>query len=69
MTESKKPTHIAYHVRDYKAGERENSDWTRVGAAWQHEDGDGINIEILDGLAVTGRIVLRKNKPKDKAAA
>jgi hypothetical protein len=68
MAETKKPTHIAYNVRDYKAGDKQDSDWTRVGAAWEHKDGDGFDIH-LEALPVSGRIVLRKNKPKEKAAA
>lgn len=52
---SKKPALIAYHVRDVKGGE---SYWTRIGAAWAHDDGQGFNIQI-DVVPLDGRITLR----------
>ena len=49
------PTHIAYHVRT-----RVNapSIWTRVGAAWAHEDGKGFNLQI-EIVPFDGKITLR----------
>ena len=54
-TTSKKPTHIAYHVRE-KAGAE--SFWTRIGSAWAHADGNGFNIQI-ETVPLDGRITLR----------
>ena len=48
---SKTPSHIVYHVRDREGGD---PIWTRIGAAWPHNDGKGFNIQTLDG-----RLVLR----------
>lgn len=53
-TESKAPTHIAYHVRESK----DKSFWTRIGAAWQHKDGKGFNIQV-DTVPLDGRISIR----------
>lgn len=54
--EPKAPAYIAYHVAD--RGE-DKSFWTRIGAAWAHEDGKGLSLNLdlvpIDG----GRIVLR----------
>ena len=59
--EPKAPALIAYHVAD--RGE-EKSFWTRIGAAWDHEDGKGFTLN-LDLVPVSaGRIVLRV--PSDK---
>lgn len=52
----KSPTHIAYHVRDGKEGSK--GFWTRCGAAWQHKDGQGLNVE-LEFVPLDGRIQLR----------
>ena len=52
---SKSPSHIAYHVRE---GKDDRGFWTRVGAAWPHNDGKGFNIS-LDSMPLDGRIVLR----------
>lgn len=52
---SKQPSHIAYQVRDRKAGE---SFWTRIGSAWQHADGKGFNIQV-NAMPIDGRISLR----------
>ncbi|HVX13828.1 MAG TPA: hypothetical protein VHC22_21780 [Pirellulales bacterium] len=53
-TASKAPTHIAYQVRDGK----DKGFWTRIGAAWQHKDGKGFNIQ-LDCMPFDGSIALR----------
>ncbi len=54
-TASKTPTHIAYHVKDGGSGK---GYWTRIGAAWPHQDGNGFNIQI-ESVPLDGRITLR----------
>ncbi len=58
----RKPTHAIYHVR----GEAKNAYWTRVGAAWIHDDGEGLSL-ALDFVPVNadGRLVVRANKPAE----
>lgn len=60
----KSPTHVAYHVTE----RGEKSFWTRIGAAWQHADGNGFNIQLeltpLDGR-VTLRIATEKKEPAE----
>lgn len=48
------PTYIAWHV----AERDEKGYWTRVGAAWDHKDGEGLTLQ-LDMVPMNGRIVLR----------
>jgi hypothetical protein len=52
-TQSKRPTHHAYAVREGK----EKNYFTRIGAAWRHKSGNGFNIE-LEIVPSSGRIVL-----------
>jgi hypothetical protein len=53
---AKGPQLIAYHVAE--RGD-DKSYWTRIGAAWDHDDGKGLTLQ-LDLLPVDGgRIVLR----------
>lgn len=52
---AKRPSHIAYQVRD---GDNDKSYFNKVGAAWAHQDGQGYNIQ-LDSVPVDGRITLR----------
>ena len=56
----KSPDYIAFHVRDGE--EKGKGFWTRIGAAWNHKDGEGLSLQLdlvpLDG----GRIVLRTPK-------
>jgi hypothetical protein len=53
--EAKAPAFIAYYVED----KEDKSFWTRIGAAWDHEDGKGLTLQ-LDLVPVSGgRIVLR----------
>ena len=61
--ETTPPALIAWHV----AERGEKKFWNRIGAAWEHEDGDGLTLQ-LDLLPVAGgRIVLRKPKEDDQA--
>jgi hypothetical protein len=56
------PALIAWHV----AERGEKKFWNRIGAAWEHEDGEGLTLQ-LDLMPVTGgRIVLRKPKEDEK---
>lgn len=59
---SKAPSHIAYHVRDRKAGD---AIWTRIGSAWQHADGKGFNLQV-EIVPLDRRISLRL--PAEKTA-
>jgi hypothetical protein len=59
------PTLIAWHVAEWG----EQKFWTRIGAAWQHKDGEGMGLQ-LDLLPVAGgRIVLRAPKHEEEGAA
>ena len=51
---SKSPSHVAYQVRD----RGEKSYWTRIGSAWPHADGGGLNV-TLECVPLDGRITLR----------
>lgn len=51
-----RPSHVAYWVKD--RGENQKSSWQRVGAAWPHADGKGMNV-VLDLMPLDGRITLR----------
>ena len=54
--EPKAPAFIAYHVAERG---KDKSFWTRIGAAWDHEDGKGLTLN-LDLVPVNGgRVVLR----------
>ena len=59
---SNKPTLYAYAVKD--RGRNRASIWTKIGAAWPHEKGNGFTIE-LDALPLDGRIVLTEPKPDE----
>ncbi len=54
-TSAKTPSHVAYQVRDREGGK---GFWTRIGSAWMHADGKGLNIQ-LEVVPLDGRIVLR----------
>jgi hypothetical protein len=40
---------------------KEKSIWTRIGAAWAHDDGEGLTI-TLTAVPVDGRLVVRRVK-------
>lgn len=52
----RKPDFIAYSVRESRDGK---GHWNKVGAAWQHRDGQGLDIQ-LESLPLDGRLTLRE---------
>ena len=59
--DTKTPAMIAYHVP-----EREKAPWTRIGAAWDHKDGEGFSLTLDLVPASSGRIVLRAFSEKQE---
>ena len=57
---SNPPAFIAYHVPS-----RDKAPWTRIGAAWQHKDGEGLNLELDLIPLAGGRVVLRTYEPQE----
>jgi hypothetical protein len=57
MTENTKakPAYEAFVVDETG----KSTQWTKVGAAGNHEDGKGINLTLVHGLSVSGKLVLR----------
>ena len=61
-TKGSKPTHGVFHVREGKKGGK--GFWTRIGAAWMHDDSKGLNV-MLDLIPTgDGKIVIRADEPK-----
>ena len=63
----KLPVYIAYTVSAHDPDDK--GFWTQIGAAWQHDDGEGFNLK-LNALPIDGQIVLRTRKDpanKDKS--
>ena len=60
-----RPTMKAFVVEDKEEDSEEKPFWTRVGSAWPHGDGKGLNIQIASGVAVSGRLVLREYTEQD----
>jgi hypothetical protein len=61
---AKLPDFIAYHVQS----KGEKAFWTRVGASWLHNDGNGMTMQ-LETFPIDGRIVLRAPREQDEAGA
>ena len=66
-TEKQGPALVAFHVREAKDGKGKGF-WTRIGAAWPHEDGEGFNVQF-DIVPLNGRIVLRTPKADEGEGA
>lgn len=60
QTTSKKPSHYVYHVRDREGGK---GFFTKVGAAWIHNDGRGYSVQ-LEIVPLDGRLSLRTAEEK-----
>ncbi len=63
--ESTAPAFIAYHVTE-KSDDK--SFWTRIGAAWEHDDRNGLTLQLELLPASGGRIVLRTPNDEEKGA-
>jgi CHC2-type zinc finger protein len=66
---SGKPSHKVFVVEDKAVaeGEEPNAFWTRIGSAWPHKDGKGLNL-VLSALPTNSRLVLREYTEKDEKA-
>lgn len=61
----RKPTHAVYHVR----GEGKPAHWTQIGAAWLHDDKQGLNLSMdLMPVKADGRLVIRIKADKPETA-
>jgi hypothetical protein len=47
-------------------GEGDKAYWTKIGAAWPHDDGKGFNIQ-LSCMPLNGRLVVREPKADAEA--
>jgi hypothetical protein len=56
-------------VENYEDGAgAEKTNWTRVGVAFPHKDGNGLNVE-LRAIPVSGKLVIRRHEAKLKPSA
>lgn len=58
MTNTNRPSHQIFVVD----GEGDKAVWTRIGAAWPHKNGGGFTVQLVAGLSVSGRFVIRPSK-------
>ncbi len=56
----KEPAYVAYHVKE---GSKGQSYFNKIGAAFEHKDGQGYNV-VLDATPVNGRVTLRSAKER-----
>ena len=59
------PDFIAYTVSEH-GDDKKGGFWNQIGAAWNHEDGDGFSAKI-SALPINGQIVFRARKDKPAA--
>ena len=62
------PSHIVYAVkRTSQTGEKgKGGFWTKIGAAWMHKDGKGLDIVLELIPAGEPRLVLREREEAEK---
>jgi hypothetical protein len=53
-----RPSHDVFVV------EGDSAFWSRIGAAWKHDDGKGFNVN-LTALPLNGKLVIREPKPRE----
>lgn len=62
-TNPKYPTHTVYSLKVKEGSEK--MEWHKAGVAWEHLDGEGLNLS-LDSLGQKIALTVRKNKPNIK---
>lgn len=60
-----KPTHRAFIVEPAPEGSDRKPRWIEIGAVWPHKGGNGFDVVLPQGLAVSGRIVCMKAKDEE----
>jgi hypothetical protein len=62
------PQFIAYIVIDPPggAGPDSRSMWRPVGSVWKHKNGNGFDLVVYPGIAVSGRLVVTERRERDK---
>lgn len=65
---SGRPSHKCYVVDDNSTDDQSTDKawWTRIGSAWPHKDGKGLNV-VLQAAPLNGRLVLREYTDEDAA--
>jgi hypothetical protein len=65
-TTKQRPTHRIYSV---SKGEEGKANWTVIGAAWPHKDGQGFGLHFTAKPLDGAEIVLRAVKDQEEGAA
>ena len=62
------PKYLGVFVtEDYQSNGEDRTSYTRVGAAFPHKKGSGFNIQIQDGISVSGQLVALPPRPRQTA--
>ena len=67
MTKVIKPDYEVFMVKDFGSPKEKKSKWTKVGAGWTHQDGEGMNIQ-LDAVPVDGKLNIRKYRERNESS-
>ena len=54
---------VVEKYEDHEGAEKAN--WTRIGVAFPHKDGNGLNVE-LKAIPVSGKLVIRRHDAKTR---
>ena len=65
---SNKPSHKVFITREYQIGKEIKTNWLEVGTAWQHKNGEGMNIQIHEGISISGKVTIIKPRERDQGA-
>jgi len=54
-----------YVVQEDASGNNQKPIWHRVATVFPHGNGNGFNVELPPGVSLTGRLVIRKDLPRE----
>jgi len=62
------PKYLGVFVtEDYQSNGEDKTSYTRVGAAFPHRNGSGFNIQIQEGISVSGQLVALPPRPREES--
>ncbi len=62
----RKPEYVAYVIQRGRSDEK--GYWREVGAAWNHEDGEGVNVKLF-AIPPDGELVLRTRRDGEQPSS
>lgn len=66
MSDTKEPYDVVVPEEYTDSNGEVKTSWTRVGVAFKNKDGETFSVIPASGIAITGKVIIRKRKERDE---